>query len=381
MAEELTFMAVGDTKPSYDNQPPESIFDDTVDELAKADLTFVQCERVISERGTFQEAAYNVHPPIDPGLVDAYSKPGVFDIVGLANNSALDYGQEALVDSIKHLEEHGLKPLGVGADIDEAREPVIVERNGMTVAMLGYCSVLLPQYWATEDSAGCAPLRADTCYHQYEYQPGSAARTVTEVWDEDLAAMEKDIEKANEVADIVIMSNHWGIHWVPRGVQDYQTEIAHTAIDAGVDLIIGHHPHLLHGIEIYDGTPCLYSLGNFAQSSDPSVAGGNCLPEARFDYTDAYSKELGPNINYIYDEHSHLSGIAKATFDDEGDLELSIRPVILSSRTSTEPGSALPILLDRDDDRFEQVVEFWEWSSEPYNTEFELDGNELKVNV
>jgi poly-gamma-glutamate synthesis protein (capsule biosynthesis protein) len=79
-----------------------------------------------------------------------------------------------------------------------------------------------------------------------------------------------DIHKVKEHADVVVLSMHWGIHFVPIVIAHYQQEIAHAAIDAGVDIVIGHHPHILKGVEIYKGKPVFYSLGNFA--IDPPTA-------------------------------------------------------------------------------------------------------------
>ena len=78
-------------------------------------------------------------------------------------------------------------------------------------------------------------------------------------------------KNAKEQADVVVMSIHWGIHHIPKVIAMYQPKVAHAAIDAGADLILGHHPHVLKGIEVYKGKVCFYSLGNFVLSSASSA--------------------------------------------------------------------------------------------------------------
>ena len=79
--------------------------------------------------------------------------------------------------------------------------------------------------------------------------------------------MVEDIKQVRSVADVVIVSMHWGIHFMPAKLATYQKEVGHAAIDAGADLIIGTHPHILKGIEVYKGKVIFYSLGNFAMDS------------------------------------------------------------------------------------------------------------------
>ena len=104
------------------------------------------------------------------------------------------------------------------------------------------------------------PLRF---YEQVDRNPGSPPRIITLTNKDDLTAMIDDIAKTKSSADVVIISMHWGVHYVPALIAMYQREIAHAAIDAGADLILGHHPHILKGIETYKGKVVFYSLGNF----------------------------------------------------------------------------------------------------------------------
>ncbi len=133
------------------------------------------------------------------------------------------------------------------------------------VAFLAYCSILPMAYWAEQNRAGCAPMRAFTQYEQIERdQPGTPCRIRTYAHREDLNALCRGVREARSVADVVVVSIHWGIHFVPAELADYQREVGHAAVDAGADVILGHHAHILKGVELYRDRPIFYSLGNFA---------------------------------------------------------------------------------------------------------------------
>ncbi len=119
-------------------------------------------------------------------------------------------------------------------------------------------------------------MRGLTLYEQVETdQPGTPARVHTFPHRGDLEALRHDVRAAKVQADFVALSIHWGIHFVPSEIADYQRDVAHAAIDDGADAILGHHPHILKGIEVYKGRPIFYSLGNFAieqpQAFDPGI--------------------------------------------------------------------------------------------------------------
>ena len=106
-------------------------------------------------------------------------------------------------------------------------------------------------------------MRASTFYEQVDWQPGTPPRIVTLANKDDLAAMVEDIKKVRPLVDVLIMSIHWGVHHVPAVIAMYQKEVGHAAIDAGVDIILGHHAHILKAVEVYKGKVIFYSIGNF----------------------------------------------------------------------------------------------------------------------
>ncbi|MEL7563838.1 MAG: CapA family protein [Dehalobacterium sp.] len=179
-----------------------------------------------------------------PGEPGKYPGLTARSIVSLANNHALDYDSPALLQTIELLQAVGIKTVGGGKDIGEARSPVIIEREGIKVAFLSY-SEMADMVWsfkhprklkATEEIPGIAPLIVEQII--------------------------EDIENVKAQADYVFLSLHWGVEYQDMP-EDYQRDIAHQLIDAGADVILGHHPHCLQGVEIYQGGLIAYSLGNF----------------------------------------------------------------------------------------------------------------------
>lgn len=261
MAEDIiTLCAVGDVVVVRKNY--ELSFARVASILREADISFFNCETAYGERGSPCISPHGAGPHA-PGPMAALTLAG-FDVCTLANNHTLDWGVDACVECRQRLEDMGIAVCGAGSNISEARKPAILERKGIRVAFLGYCSVGPNWFLAEENKPGCAMVRAYTHYEPSDYQPGTPGpKVVTWPYKEDLQGMLEDIAKVSEQADIVIVAIHWGIHYVPAAIPDYEFEVGHAAIDAGADLVLGSHPHILKGIEIYRGKVIVHSLGNF----------------------------------------------------------------------------------------------------------------------
>ncbi|MEJ1974901.1 MAG: CapA family protein [Acetobacteraceae bacterium] len=145
--------------------------------------------------------------------------------------------------------------------------PAIIVRGPLRIGFLSYTSVFWPSNHAASDTApGCATIKAYEAYQagpRAIEMPGGDAITRTFADAKQLDAMRQDVRALREAADIVILSCHWGVSAKIEPVE-YQKEIAHAAIEAGADMVFGHHPHEVQGAEIYRGKPIFYSLGNFA---------------------------------------------------------------------------------------------------------------------
>ena len=268
----LTLMAVGDVH--IKRPDPLTIFGGTAEVLARADVLLGNQEGPISDRGEPMLAKPSVGSLCLRGPIDSIAAEAQIGFSGmtLANNHMMDYGPEALLQTRDLLNEHGIATAGAGADAKEAHEPAIIERNGVRIAMLGYTSVF-PVYGfaAGDDSPGVATIRVSTSYQappSVPYQPGTPAVTVTVPNNDDMRQLADDIGRAADAADLVVVQFHWGVAGYAHAV-GYMKEMARFAVDAGADLILGNHAHVLQGLEIYRDVLICYSLNHFAFETNP----------------------------------------------------------------------------------------------------------------
>jgi poly-gamma-glutamate synthesis protein (capsule biosynthesis protein) len=367
---EIVLYAVGDVAPN--RKDPQSMFRHVSGFLKQGDIRFCQLETNLSTRGTPLPQArlpMRTHPNSARALKDCG-----FEVVSFASNHCMDFGQEAFFDTIDAIRANGMEPVGVGRDIAEARRPAILERNGMRIAFLAYNSILPFGYWAESDRPGCAPMRAWTIYEQVEPdQPGSRCRTHTIPHPDDLKAMADDIEKAKSNADIVILSIHWGIHFVPAQLAGYQRETARKAIDCGADLILGHHPHILKGIEVYNGKVIFYSLGNFA-IEQPAAFMQDLYQSARHREIEELNPEWDQTSQYPLPPETRKSMIIKCVTARRRIRRISFLPAYIGD--GSEPEILMP-----GDKRFEDVVRYVDEISknQGIHARFEREGDEVVV--
>ncbi len=200
----------------------------------------------------------------DPQYVTAFQEMGA-DVIGLANNHVLDFGQSALMETFETLDRAGLKYAGAGADLSRAKELQVFEINGKRFGFLAASRVWPEASWAATDA-----------------HPGVFGTY-------DPAMLLSAIRSAKEEAgcDYVTVFVHWGIerNQLP---EDYQRNLAAQYADAGADLVIGMHPHVLQGMEVINGTPVFYSLGNFifgGRSYDTAVVQARINPDGTTEFT------------------------------------------------------------------------------------------------
>ena len=192
---------------------------------------------------------------------------GGFHGVGNANNQS--YGAEAILATIAKLDELGIAHAGTGRNSAAASAPSVLDRKGVRVGFMQRTS----QYWpnnheAGERAPGVAALKAYTAYQPPYYKdnkippnrPGAPAKVITWTDPEYLARFIDEVAALKQRADVVVSSHHWGYG---EDVLQYMTEIAHAAIDAGADVVMGHGPHFPLAIEVYKGRPIFYGLGQF----------------------------------------------------------------------------------------------------------------------
>lgn len=235
------------------------------------DLTVINLECAPSHLGSPEPKEFVFRCP--PESLPSLAVNGI-EVANLGNNHSGDYGKEALVDGRAQLVSAGVAPVGAGADLAEAGEPAVFEMEGWKVAVVGFGGVSPGDHWyAAEDRAG---MRSGDHIDQ----------------------MVEAVAAADEVADIVVVSIHWGVE-LDTTPRDEDVERARAMIEAGADAIFGHHPHRMQPHEIIDGAAVFWSLGNFVWPSF-SVAGST-------------------------------TGVARVVVSPEGDIEACLIPGYIES--------------------------------------------------
>lgn len=245
--------------------------------LAEGDLVIGQLEVPYTARDEealrLERHPDNLYPLVSAG----------FDVLSLAGNHLADAGYAGIEDTINWLREHQISPVGAGMNLAEARQPVIVERGETKIGILKYNCVGPPETWATATKPGGAYVKVITHYELEHANPGGPPAIYTWAEPQSLRLMIDDIRELRETCDVLIVSFHKGLVHQPVKLAEYEQQVAYAAIDAGADLIISEHAHLLKGIEIYKGKTIFHGLCNFV-AYVPSL-----FPNANED-RDAWSK-------------------------------------------------------------------------------------------
>ena len=381
----LTLVAVGDVGPKRAHA--EEVFDLTRAILRGADITFGQLESNLSLRGT-QQLHMGLGSIAHPRVGEALAGAG-FDVMSFASNHSLDYSEEALLDTLDVMQRNKIEIIGAGRDIFEARRPAIFERKNTRVGFLAYCSVVPKGFDARNNKSGVAPVRASTAYEQADWQPGTPPRIVTKAFPDDLEAMVGDIRSLRQQVDVLVVSMHWGVHFVPSIIAGYQYEVGHAAIDAGADIIIGTHAHILKGIEVYRGKAIFFSLCNFCM--DLPIAGPVATAMAaamqrpfitdvkidRQNYCQIghYAWEVDPEYpTYAFPADSRKSILVKCQIRDKKLSSVSFLPLWISKNGRPTP-------LSQSDPRSEEVLNYMKWlcKDQRLNTGFVREGDEIRV--
>ena len=205
--------------------------------LTSADIATCNLEAPFTINGAKFKKKFNFK--IDPRYAVSIKNAG-FDIVNLANNHILDYGKEGLVSTLAVLDSLRIEHTGAGLNREKAERPAVIKVNNKTVGFLSYSLTYPSEFWAEQKKCG-------TAYPSFN-------------------RVKKSIQSLKKECDFVIVQYHWGGE-LQTNPKSYQKWYAHASIDAGADAVIGHHPHVLQGIEIYKGRLIAYSLGNFVFGS------------------------------------------------------------------------------------------------------------------
>lgn len=231
--------------------------------LRGADITFANLEMPLSQRGIPAEKQNVLRG--DPAVALDVVAAGV-DVVSLANNHMLDFGVDALSDTLDTLHGLGIRTVGAGADLIEARAGTVIERGRVRVGFLAFASTLPQGFAAGASRPGIAPVHVTSAFvvegPLAMEQPGTPPPIITLAVPSDLSMLSDAVASLKQSAEFVVVSAHWGVAG-QDAIMDYQQEIAHELVRSGADLILGHHPHRLQAVEFFEGVPIVYSLGNF----------------------------------------------------------------------------------------------------------------------
>ncbi len=242
--------------------------------LGRADVAYVNLESPASDQGSpdpDKDVVFRGRPQLVTGLQAA----GV-DLVSLANNHALDWGEAALADTIARLSAAGIGPAGAGEDLAAARKPAVMQVNGDRAALLAYSLILPAGFAAGQERAGINPGRPDQ------------------------QRLLEDIRAASLEYEWVIVSIHWGAEYQSAANAD-QRALAHRMVEAGADVILGHHPHVIQGLEIYRNALIAYSLGDFVFDHRSRETGEAFVLEATLREDRPPSLQITPV--YLSDSH------------------------------------------------------------------------------
>jgi poly-gamma-glutamate capsule biosynthesis protein CapA/YwtB (metallophosphatase superfamily) len=349
----VSVFSVGDVFPDIPDgrasfAPLEPLF-------AQADIVFGNCEGVYSDRPS--RAPSHKHFCGGPRAHGAFLADVGFDVMTCANNHMIDGGYEGLADTIDTLRSQGIATTGAGENIDDATTPAILERAGIRVAFLGFCTVYPVGYEARAARPGLAPLRVRTYYGDPDpnfWEPGIDPVIQTVPFADDLARFRATIASAKEQADFVIVAPHWGYSSWMEVLQDYELELARDAVEHGADAVMCCHHHSLRGIELHRGKPIFYGLGTLIHhfTSIKTSPADRAAREARFgDRSSFAADEEFPLFPFRAD--ARRTGIAVTDLCADGTVETGFIPAIILADGATEP-------LRADDPRAAEVADYIE---------------------
>jgi poly-gamma-glutamate synthesis protein (capsule biosynthesis protein) len=221
---------------------PEYPWGDTLPLFSSADLRLCNLECVLSDRGRPWSATPKVFRfRSDASNVDVLTSAGI-ELVSLANNHVLDYDYVALLDMLAIFEETGIRHAGAGRDRAEARRPAVIQCAGLRVGMIAFTDNE-PAWEATDERPGTFYVPIDL----HDHRAGQLFGLISD---------------ASSAVDLVVVSAHWGPNWGYRPPPEH-IAFGRALVDAGADIVFGHSPHVLRGVELYRGKPIVYNAGDF----------------------------------------------------------------------------------------------------------------------
>jgi poly-gamma-glutamate synthesis protein (capsule biosynthesis protein) len=312
-----------------DEPDPDSFFDAVRPVLLEADLVAGHVEVPHTRRG--EESSSDVPaPPANPDHLQALGRAG-FHVATLAGNHIFDSGPNGVEDTIAELCAQGIATTGAGLNLETARKPAVACRKSKRIGFLSYNCVGPKDSWASDSKAGCAFVEIITHYELgYATPGGPPKRTLTFAEPDTLERMQCDIERLRADVDVLVVALHKGLGHTPAKLATYERPVAKACIDAGADVVVGHHGHILQGVEIYRGKPIFHGLGNFVTVTRALNVEANAHP-ARLEWARRRREMFGfePDPNYpVFPFHPEAKNamIASVRIAGDGEIEAGFLP-------------------------------------------------------
>lgn len=347
---DITLLMVGDI--ILDEPDPGPLFDPCRAVLAAGDVVIGHVEVPHTRRGSEQSTDVPA-PPADPANLKALAQAG-FHVATLAGNHIADCGPAGIEDTVATLQGLGIATTGADANLARARRPAVIKHKDVRIGVLSYNCVGPRESWATSRKAGCAYVKVLTHYELDYASPGGPPNIYTFAAPESLAAMEDDVAALRRQVDAVVVAFHKGVGHTPAKIEMYEGPVSRAAIDAGADVVIGHHAHIMRGIELYRGKPIYHGLGNFVTVTRALSVSDNDSPE-RLAWANRRQKLFGfapdPAMpTYPFHPESRNTAIASCRIKPGGEIAPGLVPCHID-------GDARPVPLTRSGGG-EAVVEY-----------------------
>ena len=330
-------MVAGDVYPNVADGLAS--FRDLREILAAADVVAANCEGVYSDQPS--PAPSHKHMMVSPAERGMMLGQAGFDVLSLANNHMIDGGYAGLRDTRKLLDGQGIRTMGAGDDLAAALRPAIVERRGVRVAFLGFCSVFPVGYEARPGRPGIAAVRVRTHYSDPDpnfWEPGIDPLISTEPFPGDLDRYQQAIAAAREQADVVLVLNHWGYSSRLEILQDYELRLAREAVDSGADAVLCCHHHSLRGIEFRSGKPIFYGLGTLVHHLSTLYPPGADELDRRRRAFGAQAHIPDPEFPlFPFHPDARQTGLAVLDVAGDGIVSVGFIPALIRQDGSTEP--------------------------------------------
>lgn len=309
----------------------------------------------------------------DPKNLQALVSAGI-QAVTLAGNHISDAGVAGIEDTIAWLRDHSIAYTGAGMNLAEARSPVILERDGVQFGFLSYNCVGPKETWAGRNKPGCGYVHVITHYELDHATPGGPPTIYTWAEPDTLGAMETDIRQLRSRCDVLVVALHKGLVHTPIKLAAYEQQVSYAAIDAGADVILGHHAHILKGVEVYKGKTIFHGLCNLVAWL-PSLAKPGPDPEA---WASRRRELFGflPDPEYpTYPFHpeAKYTIIARCVVEEGTITGTSYLPCIVNKQGQPE--------IMKQDERGQEVFEYVQriTRAAKLNAEYAWDGNSVSI--